>query len=153
MVGVISYSTDVHDVHPDRLAGFFDGWPVPPGRGQLSAVLRHSYRAIVATDPADPAAAHAHTAPVVGFVTAISDGVLTAFVPWLEVLPGYRKRGIGSELVLRMLTELDHLYSIDLVCDEQLRPFYERLGLVALTGMGWRNPSALHGQGVPAGNG
>lgn len=44
-----------------------------------------------------------------------------------------------------MLHELGHLYSVDLVCDPQLRPFYERLGLTALPAMGRRNPAALAG--------
>jgi GNAT superfamily N-acetyltransferase len=81
----------------------------------------------------------------VGFVTAIGDGILTAFVPLLEVLPAYRGRGIGSELVRRVVDRLRNRYSVDLVCDEELIPFYERLGGRALTAMGWRNREALGG--------
>ena len=54
---------------------------------------------------------------VVGFVTAASDGVLSAFIPLLEVLPAYRDRGIGAELVRRLLGQLDDLYMVDLCCD------------------------------------
>ena len=36
------------------------------------------------------------SAQVVGFVTATSDGVLSAYIPFLEVVPAYRSRGIGS---------------------------------------------------------
>ena len=49
--------------------------------------------------------------------------------PHLEVLPAYQGRGIGSELVRRMLARLDDLYMVDLVCDPELQPFYARLGL------------------------
>lgn len=36
---------------------------------------------------------------VLGYLNMISDGVLTAFIPLLEVLPEYQGEGIGSELV------------------------------------------------------
>ena len=36
-----------------------------------------------------------NTNQVVGFVTAISDGVLSAYIPFLEVLPEYKSIGIG----------------------------------------------------------
>jgi hypothetical protein len=38
-------------------------------------------------------------------------------------------RDFGKELVRRMLEELDHLYMIDLLCDEDLQPYYEKLGM------------------------
>ena len=66
---------------------------------------------------------------VAGFINALSDGGLCAFIPLLEVLPAHRGSGIGRELVRRMLDRLHDLYSIDLVCDDDLRPFYERLGM------------------------
>jgi len=47
----------------------------------------------------------------------LGDGVLTAFIPWLEVLPGYQGQGIGAELMRRILDGTDRFYSVDLVCD------------------------------------
>ena len=41
--------------------------------------------------------------------------VLSVHVPLLEALPEYRGRGIGSELVRRMLEKLDDLYMVDLL--------------------------------------
>ena len=76
---------------------------------------------------------------VVGFVTAISDGVLSAYIPFLEVLPSHRGRGIGQELVRRVLSQLQDIYSISLHCDPDLESFYERLGMQALGGMAIRN--------------
>ena len=99
-------------------------------------MLRSSYRALIAIDST--------VGRVVGFITAISDGVLTAFVPWLEVLPDYQGQGIGTQLLHRMLIELDHLYSVDLICDRGLRKFYERRGMMPLQGMGRRNFAALN---------
>jgi ribosomal protein S18 acetylase RimI-like enzyme len=83
------------------------------------------------------------TGTVVGFVTAIGDRVLTASIPLLEVLPAYRGRGIASELVRRVLARLSGRYSIDLTCDPELIPFYERLGGRAWNAVVWRHPSAL----------
>jgi ribosomal protein S18 acetylase RimI-like enzyme len=81
---------------------------------------------------------------IVGFVTAISDGVLSAYVPLLEVLPGYQGRGIGAELVRRLLARLDGLYMVDLCCDEDVVGSYEHLGLSRWdAGMGIRNRDAL----------
>ena len=76
---------------------------------------------------------------VIGFITAISDGISCAYIPHLEVLPDYQGRGIGTELVNRMLARLRHLYMIDLVCDPAIQPFYERVGMRAVVGMVVRN--------------
>lgn len=137
---VISYDTDVSGLTEADLAGFFVGWPTPPSPAQHLAVLRGSYRVVIALSSGE----------VVGFVNMISDGVLTAFVPWLEVRPEFQGRGIGSELMRRILAEAEHLYSVDLTCDDALRPYYERLGLTALTGMGLRNRAALRFPPGPA---
>lgn len=130
---MISYSTDLSGLTEADLAGFFVGWPAPPSPAQHLAVLHGSYRVVIARSAGD----------VAGFVNMISDGVLTAFVPWLEVLPAHQGQGIGTELMRRIVAEAAHLYSVDLVCDDALRPYYERLGLTALTGMGLRNRAAL----------
>ena len=122
-------------LRPDDLAGFFEGWPTPPSPERHLANLRAAEVVILAID--------ADADRVVGFVTAVGDGGLTAFVPLLEVLPAYRGRGIGSELMQRILARLGDRYSVDLVCDPELVPFYERLGGTALAGVGWRNRAAL----------
>lgn len=130
---VISYSTDLSGLTEADLAGFFVGWPTPPSPAQHLAVLRGSYRVVIARSQDE----------VAGFVNMISDGVLTAFIPWLEVRPSFQGQGIGTELMRRIVAEAAHLYSVDLTCDDSLRPYYERLGMSALTGMGLRNRSVL----------
>jgi ribosomal protein S18 acetylase RimI-like enzyme len=133
---VIDYVEDPSGLSADQLGGgFFEGWPTPPSRERHLAHLRGAEVSIVAIDPAD--------GTVVGFVTAIGDGTLTAFVPLLEVLPAYRGHGIGRELMQRVLARLGDRYSIDLVCDPELVPFYERLAGTAGTAMHWRNREAL----------
>ncbi len=113
------------------LGGFFDGWAAAPTPELHLAHLRGSEVAICAID--------VETHVVVGFVSALGDGVLTAFLPMLEVLPAYRGQGIATELVKRVLARLDDRYSIDLVCDPDLVPFYERFGGRSWTAMVWRN--------------
>ncbi len=120
---------------PAALEGFFEGWPTPPSPARHLAHLRGAEVAILAFDT--------QTGAVAGFVTAIGDGGLTAFVPLLEVRAAYRGRGIGSELVRLVLARLADRYSVDLVCDPDLVPFYERLGGTVLAGVGWRNRAAL----------
>ncbi|MGY0236117.1 GNAT family N-acetyltransferase [Longispora urticae] len=132
---MIRYSTDTSDLRADQLAGFFVGWPAAPTPEAHAAALRGSHRVVLALDGDR----------IVGFVNLISDGVLTGFVPWLEVLPEYQGRGIGSQLVHRILTEAVHLYSVDLVCDPDVKPFYERMGMIELVGMGVRHRSVLRG--------
>jgi ribosomal protein S18 acetylase RimI-like enzyme len=132
---MISYTTDLSGLTEDQLDGFFVGWPSPPTPAQHLAVLRGSHKSVVAREGDD--------GRVVGFVNMISDGVLTAFIPWLEVLPDYHGQGIGTELMRQVLAGTEHLYSIDLVCDEPLRPYYERLGMRPVPGMALRHWDAL----------
>lgn len=129
---MITYDAEVSGLTEVDLTGFFVGWPTPPSPAQHLAVLRGSYRVVIARSQNE----------VIGFVNMISDGVLTAFVPWLEVRPEFQGRGIGTELMRRIVAEAAHLYSVDLTCDDSLRPYYERLGMTALTGMGLRNRDA-----------
>lgn len=132
---MIRYTHDVAGITEDMLAGFFAGWPRRPSAAQHLAVLRASYRCVLAVDDA--------TGQVAGFVTMISDGVLTAFIPWLEVRPGYQGDGIGSELVRRILAGTERFYSVDLVCDEPLVRYYARFGMAGASSAVLRHPAAL----------
>jgi GNAT superfamily N-acetyltransferase len=138
---MIRFTEDLTGTDEGMLGGFFVGWPQPPSPAQHLAVLRGSYRAVLAVDD--------QARQVAGFVNMISDGVLTAFVPWLEVLPGYQGQGIGTTLMERVLAGCEGFYSIDLMCDQALHPFYARLGLVPLTGAGLRHRAALRGTPLP----
>lgn len=130
-----AYSTDISGLTPADLEGFFAGWPVKPSAERHLEILRGSDHVVLARD--------GDGGRVVGFVTAISDGVISAFIPLLEVLPEWQGRGIGSELVRRVLAELDALYMVDLVCDPELEPFYRRFELTLLAGMGRRRRHLL----------
>ena len=132
----IRYTTTLEGLTADALAGgFWVGWPTPPTPALHLAMLRGSEAVVLAIDDA--------TGQVVGFVSAVGDGVLAASVPLLEVLPRWQGQGIGSELVRRILAALESRYMVDLVCDDDLVPFYERLGLVRHTAMIRRDRAAI----------
>ena len=134
---MISYHTDLQRVTPDGLEGFFVGWPNPPSPDTHLRILQGSSHVVLAWEENR----------LVGFVTAISDGVLSAYVPLLEVLPTYQGRGVGWELMRRVLEELNGLYMVDLLCDEALQPFYEKLGMVRSQGMMVRRYARQSGGG------
>ncbi|MGI8688442.1 MAG: GNAT family N-acetyltransferase [Thermomicrobiales bacterium] len=129
---MIVYTDSLEGITADALrGGFFVGWPNPPDAETHLRLLKGGDHVFLALDDA--------TANVVGFVTAISDGVTCAYIPHLEVLPPYQGQGIGMELMRRMLDTLRELYMIDLLCDEEVQPFYARLGMRPTTGMMVRN--------------
>jgi len=128
---MIVYTDSLDGITAEKLHGFFVGWPQPPAPETHLKVLSRSSAVVLAVDDS--------TGQVVGFITAISDGVLAASIPLLEVLPAYRGQGIGSELVRRMLDKLRRFYAIDLMCDAELQPFYARFGMRSYTGMIVRN--------------
>ena len=55
------------------------------------------------------------------------------------MLPEWQGKGIGTELMRRMIAKLETLYAIDLICDEDVQGFYERLGFTERRGMTIRN--------------
>lgn len=129
MIMPITYTDKVDSLNADQLQGFFAGWPKHPDSETHLEILRRSYAAWIALDQDR----------CVGFINALSDGVFYAYIPLLEVLPEYQGQGIGTELVRRMLGTLEHMYAIDLVCDEPVAPFYEAIGFDRCVGMIKRN--------------
>lgn len=132
----VHYTESLTGIEPEQLTGgFFEGWPNPPSPETHLRILQGSDHIVLAIDE--------RSADVVGFVTAISDGVLSAYIPLLEVLPDYRHLGIGQELMHRILTTLRELYMVDLLCDAELQAFYQQLGMHPATGMMIRNYGAV----------
>jgi predicted N-acetyltransferase YhbS len=54
----------------------------------------------------------------------------------VEVLPDFQGQGIGQRLMTRMLDRLGHLPNVDLLCDPDVVPFYERFGMKSVGGHG-----------------
>lgn len=129
MTSPITYTDSLTGITPAQLTGFFVGWPNPSTPETHLRLLGGSYAIWLAQDGER----------VVGFITAVSDGVLSAYIPLLEVLPAYRGQGIGRELARRMLATLGDLYMVDLICDPDLQAFYQRIGGQPYSGVVWRN--------------
>ena len=125
------YKNSLDGISSDMLKGFFVDWPNPPNPQTHLILLKKSSKVIIAID--------GKTNQVIGFITAISDGILSAYIPFLEVLPEYKNNGIGKELVNRMLKELANIYMIDLCCDDDLVPYYDTFGMTKTNGMILRN--------------
>ena len=130
---MIRYQSSLDGVTSAHLDGFFVGWPVPVSGNRLLDALRGSTRVVIAWDGER----------VVGFINVLTDGVLSAFVPLLEVRPDAQGRGVGRALVEKALASCNEVYAVDLVCDEGVAPFYERLGGQRLNAMAWRNRGVL----------
>lgn len=139
---MIRYSDLLDGIKPENLEGFFEGWANSPSPETHMKLLEGSTHIILAKEGER----------VVGFITAITDGVLSAYIPLLEVLPEYRSQGIGKELVRLMLLKLEDYYMVDLTCDPALRSFYLEQGMSALTAMAKRNRQHQAGRSVTTKN-
>jgi hypothetical protein len=128
---MIIYQNDLTGIHPAMLHSFFVGWPNSPSPETHYRILQGSQHLVLALDD--------QTQWVVGFINAISDGVLCAYIPLLEVLPAHQQQGIWVELPPRMLAQLQRLYAIDLLCDPELQAFYTKVGMRPTAGMMLRN--------------
>lgn len=134
---MIKYVDSLKNVQAENLNGFFVGWPNPPSSKTHLELLKNSDFFWLAIDDTNN--------NVVGFITAISDNVLSAYIPLLEVIPDYKGKGIGSELVKLMLKSLSHLYMIDLLCDEDVTIFYKKFHMFKSQGMIIRNYDKQNG--------
>jgi ribosomal protein S18 acetylase RimI-like enzyme len=127
----VTYRYSLEGVNASSLAeGFFEGWPNPPKPEDHFRLLVGSQYVVLAVS---------ESGRIVGFITAVSDGVSCAYIPHLEVIPSYRGKGIGRDLVQKMTKQLEHLYMVDLCCDKDLQGFYEELGFVPAVAMLRRN--------------
>lgn len=66
---------------------------------------------------------------------------VVAYIPLVEVLSEYQGRGVGSPVVLELLERLGSCSMIDLVCDDDVVPFYQRLAGKRINGVVWRDRS------------
>lgn len=124
---MIEYRTLLDGIAKDGFQGFFVGWKHPLSSEQLYKALQNSEYIVIAYD--------ANKKRPIGYINALSDEVNFAFIPMLEVLPEYQHQGIGSELVRKMLRQLEHINCIDLTCDPELQVFYKRFGMIESRGM------------------
>lgn len=84
---MVYYSDAAADIAPNRLHGFFVGWPQPLSPETHLRILQNSRYVVLALGDS--------TNDVVGFITGVSDGFLSAYIPLLEVLPEYQGQEPG----------------------------------------------------------
>ncbi len=128
---MIKYIKNLDKVKKEDLEGFFVAWPNKPTKEMHYKILKNSEHIVLAIDEEQNR--------VVGFVNAITDKVLYAYIPLLEVLPEYQNQGIGKELLKEINDDLKNLYAIDLCCANDLVDYYKNQGFYHLNGMIKRN--------------
>jgi len=110
---------DSHDIDLDQLTVLFNsvGWErrtADPDR--LAQLVRGSLYVVSAWEGDR----------LVGFARAISDGASNAYISTVAVLPKCQKRGIGRELIRRLLDGREHLQFV-LHANDTAYPFYLHL--------------------------
>ena len=67
---------------------------------------------------------------LIGYIDSVSNGVSDAYIQDLMVCPDYQGKGIGTDLMDKMIEYLKkkRIYMISVVYEECLKPFYEQFG-------------------------
>lgn len=116
----IHYSSNKKDLENLDLTGFFEGWSHLPSNDVLQKSIKNATYVVLAIDT--------QKKKLAGYITALSDKVLSAYIPFLEVEKSYQKNKIGTTLLKKILEQLDTIYMIDIVCDKELTSFYQKAG-------------------------
>ncbi|MEL6573493.1 MAG: GNAT family N-acetyltransferase [Pseudomonadota bacterium] len=95
-----------------------NGWSSAEAPDRLMAALEGSDHLLCAFD-ADQ---------LVGLANAISDGSLVVYYPHLLVRPDYHGKGIGRDLMLRMLKRYQGFHQQTLFAVSEAADFYEQVG-------------------------
>lgn len=131
---MISYNTDQSIVRSLHIGDFFDGWSKKPDQETLLKSIEQADHVVLAIDD--------EKNKLIGYITAITDHTLSAYIPFLEVDREYQHQGIGSSLLNKILEKIGHLYMVDLVADKEKAGFYAKAGLKSWNAMIKRNPDA-----------
>ena len=96
------------------------GWSRPVNDEELREVLE-----------AGPAVGAWDGERLVGFVRALSDGHLAAYIEDVMVHQDYRRGGVGDLIMSRLLGEIKQSANVSLFCERPVARFYERHGFRA----------------------
>ena len=71
---------------------------------------------------------------LIGYIDCVSNGVTDAYIQDLMVHPNYQGRGVGTDLMTKMINYLKdkRIYMISVIFEEKLKPFYERFGFFTM---------------------
>ena len=70
-----------------------------------------------------------------GFLTAISDGAMHAFITLVEVIDSHQGQGIGKNLMKLAISYFKGYYDIVLITDPDKEAFYKKFGFNEIYGM------------------
>jgi GNAT superfamily N-acetyltransferase len=93
------------------------GWSRPGSEEDIAEVLE-----------AGPAVGAWDGDRLVGFVRALSDGHLAAYVEDVMVHQDYRRDGVGGQIMARLLKEIGQVANLNLFCELPVVQFYEGNG-------------------------
>lgn len=110
---------------PDELDTFFQNWKSPPSTETRSKLLTGSDLVITARE----------NGKLVGFLTAVSDGTMHAFITLVEVLESHQNKGIGRRLMELAISNFKGYYDIVLITDPDKGEFYKKLDFREIYGM------------------
>lgn len=126
----IEYIDNLKEFKNIEFEGFFVGWTKEIPKNFLQDILINStYNAVAVLNKTK----------AIGFITANSDKVVSAYIPLIEVLPEFQKQGIGKKLMEHILKNLRDIYMIDLLCDDEIVDYYLKQGFQKSNGMFKRN--------------
>jgi len=121
---MIEYRVNDHVIQ-NELDPFFQNWKSPPSSEIKGKLLQGSDLIITARE----------NGKLVGFLSAISDGAMHAFITLLEVLETHQGKGIGKHLVKLAISHFKGYYDIVLITDSDKKAFYEKFGFHEIYGM------------------
>jgi ribosomal protein S18 acetylase RimI-like enzyme len=112
--------SDTKDIEVEDVIALYESneWSSAKKPQKLMAALMGSHSLVTAWDGKK----------LVGLGNAITDGHLVVYYPHLLVMPSYQRRGIGRELVRRLMTRYDGFHQQMLVADGRTIEFYKKCG-------------------------
>lgn len=113
------------NIIPIELDCFFQNWKSPPSSEIRSKLLNGSDLIITARE----------NDTLVGFLTAISDGTMHAFITLVEVLETHQGKDIGKQLMKLAISHFKGYYDIVLITDPDKGAFYKKFGFNEIYGM------------------
>lgn len=112
-----------------ELRRFFQYWKAPPSDQIRRKMIKGSDLIVTARKGGI----------LIGFLSAISDHAMHAFITLLEVLPEYGGQGVGRKLVKLATSKFKGFYDIILTTDPDKSGFYKKFGFKDIHGMHLRN--------------
>jgi len=109
----------------DELDCFFQNWKSPPSSEIKNKLLKGSDLIITTRE----------NGKLVGFLTAINDGAMHAFITLVEVLESHQGQGIGRNLMKLTISHFKGYYHIVLITDPDKGAFYKKFGFNEIYGM------------------